>query len=414
MVWTLILAAGQGSRLAEATGGRPKQFLDWQGVPLYWHSTLLFARCAEVHGLVFVFPADCLTEERKRIGELMRAHGITVPWNAVAGGALRQDSVRCGLAVVPDACTQVLIHDAARPFASLALVKRVLHGLHEAVGVVPGVAVPDTIKTVRQGIVTSTLDRDTLVAVQTPQGFDLAALRQAHATAEREGWTVTDDASVLERCGQTVHVVAGEPENRKITTPEDLEMLRRVGCGAAEGQGGDVVCAAHDSRNPKTALPCVGYGYDVHRYASAETTSRPMRLGGVLIPDSPAVLAHSDGDVLLHALMDALLGCVCAGDIGQHFPDTDPTYENSDSAVLLAKVLAMVRQQGLQIVHVDLTVIAQIPRVGPHRETIRHSVAALLGLEPAVVNIKATTEEGLGFTGARLGIKAVAVVTGLR
>ncbi|MEG1610602.1 MAG: 2-C-methyl-D-erythritol 4-phosphate cytidylyltransferase [Bilophila sp.] len=390
-IWTVILAGGSGSRLANATGGLPKQFLDWRGAPLYWQSALLFARCA-VDGLVFVFPAECVDAEQARITALMQHIDVKLPWKAVGGGALRQDSVRKGLAALPDTCTQVLIHDAARPFASSALVNRVLERLHKAPGVVPGVPVTDTIKTVQQGVVTATPDRNTLVAVQTPQGFDLTVLLQAHAVAERESWTVTDDASVLERCGYPVCVVEGELENRKITTPKDLEMLDTI-----------------DER-----VPCVGYGYDVHRYAQEPAANaRPMRLGNVLIPESPAVLAHSDGDVLLHALMDALLGCVGAGDIGQHFPDTDPAYENSSSAMLLENVLALVRPT-MRITHVDLTIIAQIPKINPHREKIRTSVAALLGLETTAVNLKATTEEGLGFTGEGLGIKAVAVVTGLR
>lgn len=402
MAWTLLLAAGQGNRLASATGGLAKQFLDWKGAPLYWESALVFSRCARVDGLVFVFPEACIDEERERVAGLMRNASLGIPWKVVAGGALRQDSVRNGLAALPGDCMEILIHDAARPFVSPVLVNRILDGLHgEASGecvaaCIPGIPVVDTIKVMdEEKKVVATPDRKHLMAVQTPQGFSLAFLRAAHQRAEEEGWVVTDDASLLELCGHAVHVAEGEAGNKKITTPEDLEMLRMTG----------------------ERIPCVGYGYDVHKYADgneARQSARPMRLGGVPIAGSPDVLAHSDGDVLLHALIDALLGCIGAGDIGTFFPDSDPAFDNVNSAVLLDTVLEHVLKANVHITHVDLTVIAQIPKVGPHREMIRRNVARLLGLDLRAVNVKATTEEGLGFTGERLGIKAVAVVTGLR
>lgn len=402
MAWALLLAAGQGNRLASATGGLAKQFLDWKGAPLYWESALVFSRCARVEGLVFVFPEACIGEEHERVTGLMRDAPLGLPWKVVAGGALRQDSVRNGLSVLPDDCEEVLIHDAARPFVSPALVNRILDGLHgetpgeRIAACIPGVPVVDTIKVMDEdGKVVATPDRKHLRAVQTPQGFSLAFLRAAHQRAEQEGWVVTDDASLLELCGHAVHVAEGEVGNKKITTSEDLEMLRTVG----------------------ERIPCVGYGYDVHKYAGgseAKQPARPMRLGGVPIVGSPDVLAHSDGDVLLHALMDALLGCIGAGDIGTFFPDSDPVFDNANSAVLLDTVLEHVHKANVQITHVDLTVIAQVPKVSPYREAIRRNVARLLGLDMGAVNVKATTEEGLGFTGERLGIKAVAVVMGLR
>ncbi len=355
-----------------------------------------------MEGLVFVFPEACLAEERERVAGLMRNASLGIPWKAVAGGALRQDSVRNGLSVLPDGCKDVLIHDAARPFVSPALVNRILDGLHggssgEGVAAcIPGIPVVDTIKVMdEENRVVATPERKHLVAVQTPQGFSLDLLKASHQRAEQERWLVTDDASLLELCGYAVHIAAGEEENKKITTSGDLEMLQMT----AE------------------CVPCVGYGYDVHKYADggeAKQPARPMRLGGVAIANSPDVLAHSDGDVLLHALMDALLGCIGAGDIGTFFPDSDPAFDNANSAVLLDTVLEHVQKAHVRITHVDLTVIAQIPKVGPHRDAVRRNVARLLGLDAQAVNVKATTEEGLGFTGERLGIKAVAVVTGLR
>lgn len=395
MTWALVLAAGQGSRLASATGGMAKQFLEWEGAPLYWRSALVFARCARIRGVVFVFPEACLEQERARVQALAQAQPLAVDWKAVAGGKRRQDSVRLGLAALPAGCGTVLVHDAARPFLSAGLVNRVLDGLREdgCAACVPGLPVVDTIKVVVEGRVTATPDREKLFAVQTPQGFALDALRAAHARAEEAQWTVTDDASLFELCGLPVRLVEGEVANCKITTPEDLRMLQ----------------------SPQPLAPCTGYGYDVHRYAEEGSPSaRAMKLGGVPIPGAPLVVAHSDGDVLLHALMDALLGCLGMGDIGSLFPDSDPAFENMNSAVLLDAVMERVHKAGLRLTHVDMTVIAQIPKVGPHREAIARNVARLLGMDLACINVKATTEEGLGFTGERRGIKAVALVTVLK
>ncbi|MBG3877250.1 2-C-methyl-D-erythritol 2,4-cyclodiphosphate synthase, partial [Desulfovibrio oxamicus] len=313
---------------------------------------------------------------------------------------------------LPRECDAVLVHDAARPFATAALSNAVLDALAAgAPGVVPGVTVTDTIKQTDNGVVTHTPDRSGLVAVQTPQGFALSALRDAHERARAGGWTVTDDAALLERCGLDVRVVPGEVANAKITTPEDLAML----------DDAETARAPWDARNGQARLiPCTGWGYDVHRYVLKEGAGspgqpgRPMKLGGVPIPGGPEVVAHSDGDVLLHALADALLGCIGGGDIGQHFPDTDAALDNANSAVLLDEVLGLTRAAGLEITNVDLTVIAQVPRLAPWREQIRRNVCRLLALDETMVNVKATTEEKLGFTGEKKGLKAVAAVTGLR
>lgn len=234
----------------------------------------------------------------------------------------------------------------------------------------------------------STLPRARLAAVQTPQGFQLELLRLAHGHALQEGLSVTDDAALLEALGHAVHIIPGEAANVKITRPEDLALLEE---------------------KQEQARPRTGLGYDVHRYGPG----RPMKLGGVVIPGGPQVLAHSDGDVLLHALMDALLGCAGLGDIGQHFSDKDARFEGISSALLLDHVLDMTRAAGLTLCHADLTVVAQTPRLAPFREEIRKNVARLLSLPTALVNLKATTEEGLGFTGRAEGVKAYAVVSAL-
>ena len=385
--WALVLAAGQGNRMAESTGGTAKQFLPWRSMPLFWHAARAMSRSACVAGIVFVFPASQIDEATELLADLQKHDDLGLPWVTASGGALRQDSVRLGLAALPLRPTSVLVHDAARPFLSPALVRRVCHELAQgAAGVIPAISVTDTIKTVANGRVTATLPREGLAAVQTPQGFQLKTLLAAHAHALEAGLAVTDDASLLEALGFEVRVIQGEAANVKITSPEDLDLLR-----------------------DEAPLPSfrTGMGYDVHRYGQG----RPMRLGGVSIPNAPEVLAHSDGDVLFHALADALLGCACLGDIGQHFSDKDPRFEGISSAILLHQVLDMVREAGCTPCHVDMTIVAQVPKLAPFREEIRKNVARLMGLPISCVNLKATTEEHLGFTGRSEGIKAYAVVT---
>lgn len=389
-IWAILLAAGSGVRLTEAARGVRKQYLPFQGRPLFWNSARTFARVPRIKGLVFVFPPGELAAMREEVQRLFAAEDLGLPHVLAAGGERRQDSVRSGIAALPRECRFVLVHDAARPFASATVAANVIAALDAGdTAAIPAVPVKDTVKRVQDGLVVETLVRKELAAVQTPQGFELATLRKAHERAEAEGWDVTDDASLIERAGLPVRIVAGEEANVKITTPEDL---RHLSSGAA------------------ARSPCVGYGYDVHRYGPG----RPFVLGGVHIPNAPEIVAHSDGDVLLHALMDAILGCLALGDIGQHFPDTDRKYAGIDSAILLSEVLAKAERAGLELAHVDLTIVAQVPRIAPHRAEIAANVARLLGLDPACVNLKATTEEGLGFTGEKKGIKAVAVVTALK
>lgn len=396
-VWTVLLAAGSGTRLAEAAGGVKKQFLRLDAKPLYWRPLTTFARCPAVAGIVVVFPPEELEAARAELDALRARHDPGVALSVAAGGVRRQDSVANGLAALPRDCRQVLIHDAARPFVDAALIDRVVEAVTTGAGaVIPVLPVTDTIKETRDGFVARTLDRNRLAAVQTPQGFDRALLEEAFANAGPD-CDVTDDASLVEHLGRPVAMVAGSPQNRKITNPEDLALLA-------------------ESLTPP--LPVVGYGYDVHRYADpnrpGKQPARPLKLGGYPILGAPEVLAHSDGDVLLHALVDAILGCVAAGDIGTLFPDSNPDFDNMASGVFVSEALLLARGKGLTLSHVDLTVIAQIPRIGPHAQAIRLNVAALLGLDRSQVNVKATTEEGLGFTGEKKGIKAVAVVTGWR
>lgn len=388
--WAVVLAAGSGTRMAAAAGNTPKQFLSMQGMPLFWHSVLALASSPHIAGIVLVFPESFLQQASAAVKELSEAFPPGVPCLAVSGGARRQDSVRHGLAALPPQCAHVLIHDAARPFVSSATIQSVCEALiNGEKAVIPAIPVTDTIKQTNAGYVAQTLPRETLVAVQTPQGFSLKELKAAHEECLLHERTVTDDASLLESCGIPVAVVEGNVGNVKITNPEDLALLKQ---------------------EHSALYPCCGSGYDVHKYGDG----RPMKLGGILIPNAPQIVAHSDGDVLLHALMDAMLGAACLGDIGQHFPDASAEFDNISSAVLLARVRDMLNASHVVLTQVDITVIAQTPKLSPYRESIRANVARLLGLERTRVNIKATTEEGLGFTGAKQGIKVFAQVCAFR
>ena len=389
-IWGMILAAGSGSRLAEATGGERKQYLEYKSVPLFWHCARTFSRVASVKGLVFVFPPEDAPAMEKQLRQYFKSEDLGVKWTVVSGGDRRQDSVRNGLTGLPSDCDGILVHDSARPFVSAATITSLIEALDNgARGVIPAVPVTDTIKSIQADTVTATMNRSELVAVQTPQGFETPLLKEAHKRAETEGWDVTDDASMVERLTD-VAVIPGEAGNVKITVPEDLKRLEET----------------------KTTVPCVGWGYDVHRFGG--DNDRPLVLGGVPIPGGPSIIAHSDGDVLLHALTDAVLGTFGGGDIGRHFPDTDPKFKAANSAVLFREVLAMADSAGTRIVHADLTIITQIPKLAPHADQIAKNLCRLLGLERHQVNFKATTEEKLGFTGQKRGIKAVAAVTGLR
>jgi 2-C-methyl-D-erythritol 4-phosphate cytidylyltransferase/2-C-methyl-D-erythritol 2,4-cyclodiphosphate synthase len=389
--WSIILAAGSGTRLSAATNGVKKQFLEWKGAPLFWHSAITFSHTTRMRGLLFVFPEEDVEEATETLTKLDFGRRLGLPWKVVTGGARRQDSVYNGLQALPSECTHVLIHDAARPFFSTALTNTLLDSLKTgSQAVIPVIPVTDTIKVTENNTISHTLDRSTLRACQTPQGFDKKMLLEVHNKCNEEGWEVTDDASIAEQAGFTVAIVEGETRNCKITNPEDLTML--------------------ESKQAAMPVPVTGWGYDVHRYGEG----RPMKLGGIPIQGGPQVVAHSDGDVLLHALCDALLGCMGDGDIGEHFPDSSEQFDNISSGVLLNEVYDKFLQRGYQLTNVDLTIIAQVPRLVPWKPQIKKNICRMLKLNDYQVNVKATTEEKLGFTGAKKGIKAVAAVMALR
>lgn len=390
--YAIILAAGASSRLAKQGVNTPKQFFSYEEKPLFWHSAKVFSRVSLIKGLVFVFPDDQNHEEYYSIiTSLEKEQELGIPWSIVVGGKRRQDSVWNALQALPSACNAVLIHDGARPFVTAELAYKAASLISpETPAVIPGIFVTDTIKIVDEKSLTlSTPQRSCLRAVQTPQAFLLKPLFQAHQKAQADNFECTDDAQLLERTGTPVLVIEGEVSNKKITYEEDLNLLLKE-------------C--------KMRTPCTGFGYDVHRYGG----KRAFILGGVPIKTDITIDAHSDGDTLLHALMDAMLALIGAGDIGGLFPDSDPAFEGISSGVLLSQVYDQVQKFGVVITHVSLTIVAQVPRITPHRQTIAKNIANLLGLSVTQVNVGASTEERLGFIGEKKGIKAIAVVTGFK
>lgn len=380
----LIVAAGRGLR---AGGDTPKQYRPLAGKPVLARTVEAFLRHAAIADVqVVIDPAD---------GALYRSCVPETPRlrDPVCGGATRQQSVLAGLEALalanppPDI---VLVHDAARPFVSADLIDRAC--AIAAVAAVPALPLTDTVKAVDgAGIVVATPDRATLRSVQTPQVFRFDVLLAAHrAAAGQSQLAATDDAAVMEWAGHPVATFPGDAGNVKLTLARDFdEAERRL--------GGSVVM--NDVRT--------GQGYDVHAFGPGDH----VWLGGVRIPHDQGVIAHSDGDVALHAATDAVLGAIADGDIGTHFPPSDPQWRGAASDQFLAHAAAKVAARGGRIAHLDLTIVCEAPRVGPHRETIRQRIAGILGIGLDRIAIKATTSEKMGFTGRREGLAALAVAT---
>jgi len=380
----LIVAAGRGSRFG---GEIPKQYRLLGGLPVLTRTLAAFAAALpEARLLVTIHPDDSelYTAAVSALPGTVAAR--LLPW--VAGGATRQTSVRNGLESASSKSQKiVLVHDAARPFASFELISRACAAAREFGAAVPGFAVTDTIKAVdSKGVVTGTPDRASLRAVQTPQAFDYALLLSAHRSAA--GLELTDDAAVAEQSGHTVHVFEGDPGNMKITSAGDLEAAERR-----------LIADLPDVR--------VGQGYDVHAFEPGDH----VWLGGVSIPHDRKLLGHSDADVLMHAVTDAIFGALADGDIGSHFPPSDPQWKGAASEIFLAYAADRVRARGGMIAHIDGTVVCERPKVGPHRDAIRARLAEIMKIPVERVAVKATTSERLGFTGREEGIASLAIAT---
>jgi 2-C-methyl-D-erythritol 4-phosphate cytidylyltransferase/2-C-methyl-D-erythritol 2,4-cyclodiphosphate synthase len=373
----LIVAAGAGTRLG---GEVPKQYLPLGGRAVLRHSVETFLRHPAISGVRAVISP----EHRALYDGAIAGLPILPP---VTGGASRQDSVRNGLeSLVELRPDRVLIHDAARPFLTGDVIDRTLAALDDTPGAVVAVPVTDTLKRGHDGRVAGTVDRSALWRAQTPQAFRYADILAAHRRAK--GSAMTDDAAVAEAAGLPVKLVMGADDNFKITTADDLRRAERLAGGGA--------------REFRT-----GMGYDVHRFAAGDGVT----ICGIRIAHEQSLEGHSDADVGLHALTDAILGTIGAGDLGSHFPPGDPQWRGADSAQFLSHAAGLVAAKGGRIAHVDVTLICERPKIAPHRAAMITRIAAILGLEEGRVSVKATTTEGLGFTGRREGIAAQAVAT---
>jgi len=380
-VAAVIVAAGRGLR---AGGNLPKQYRELAGEPVIRSSLALFAWHGQIGAVQTVIHPD----DRSSYEAAAKGLRLQPP---VSGGATRQASVRAGLEALSSRAPDiVLVHDAARPFCSAELVSRAIVACGETGAAIPALEVTDTIKRVdASGHVAGTIDRAQLRAVQTPQAFKFAALLEAHRRAAKEGREdFTDDAALVEWAGIKVAVFAGESGNVKLTTDEDF--------AKAEARR---IASLADLRT--------GNGFDVHAFGDGDH----VWLGGVKIPHDRGLTGHSDADVALHALVDAILGAIADGDIGKHFSPNDPRWKGASSDQFLKFAVERVGKRGGRIAHVDLTIVCEEPRIGPHRDAIRKRIAEIADLSIERVAVKATTSEQLGFTGRREGIVAMATAT---
>jgi len=366
-VAAIIAAAGAGKRMG---GGIPKQYMDISGRPMVVWAAEPFEKSDLVDHVCIVVNSDY----DERILEYLDRDTIMV-----LGGSERQDSVYNGLRALPRDTDIVLIHDGARPFVKPELIKRVIEAVLEQGAAVPGVTPKDTIRTQDK-----TLNRNELYIVQTPQGFEVDIILEAYEKAFDEDFYGTDDASLVDRIGKSVVIVEGSYDNIKITTPDDLAAVQK------------------NDENPYK----IGTGYDLHRLEK----DRKLILGGLEIPYEKGLLGHSDADVVVHALMDAILGALALGDIGKHFPDTDNRYRGISSMELLTEVMGMMKDEGYKIKNADLTIIAEKPKIAPYVEAMKDKLAAALETETNRISIKATTMEGIGLIGREEGMACQASV----
>ena len=381
-VAAVIAAAGRGER---AGADVPKQYRPIGGEPMIRATLRAFLAHPRID---FVQPVINPNDRDTYHHAIAGLEDLLPP---VAGGVTRQASVRAGLeALVSRRPGLVLIHDAARPFVSGALIDRAIGAGRTCGAAVPGIALADTVKSIdKSAIVTETLDRSRLRTVQTPQAFTFNLILEAHrraVAAQRENFT--DDAALAEWAGQRVSVFEGEPDNLKVTTSDDFaraEMTR--------------LAALSDVRT--------GNGFDVHAFAEGDH----LMLAGIRIPHSRGVTGHSDADVALHALVDAILGALAEGDIGAHFPPSDPQWKGAASDRFLAFACERVRKRGGAIAHLDVTVVCETPRISPHRDAMRARIADIANVAIDRVAVKATTSEKLGFAGRGEGIFAMATAT---
>ena len=391
-VGAVVVAAGSGTRFG--AGAAPKQFQPLLGLPLVVHSVRAVLASERVARLVVVLPEEGFESWQADLRPHLGPWGGRV--SCCPGGASRQESTARGLETL-DArfaeadgapCDLVAVHDGARPAPPLPLVEEVIEAARRHGAAIPGCRPPDTLWRVGgDGNVESLVDRDRTVAVQTPQCFRRSLLRESLARAEEAGLSGTDEASLVRAAGHPVRVVEGSPRNLKVTRPTDLEVARTL-LGGASG------------------MPRLGFGFDAHRFGTTGT----LQLGGIAFPGVPSLEGHSDGDAVLHALTDAILGGVAGPDIGALFPSSDPELRGAASERFVRRALEVAARAGYGPGQVDLTVIAERPRLAPRIEEMRQRLGDLLGIAPDAVGLKATTTDGMGFTGRGEGLAAKALV----
>ena len=383
-VAAVVVAAGRGERL----GAPDKVVLQLAGRPMLAWSLRALQQAETVGPVVVVAGSHTL----EAVGWIVRNEGFTKVQAIVAGGERRQDSVRAGLAALPEGTEIVLIHDGARPLAEPALFDRCAAAAAESGAAIAAAPVSDTLKRVTEGIISGTVDRTGLWAAQTPQAFRLESLRWAMNVGSGE--SVTDEARLCEAAGLAVTVVPSSLANLKVTHSEDIAVAEAL------------LRARHGSQSSAGPVR-TGIGYDAHRFASG----RRLMLGGVEIAHDQGLDGHSDADVLLHAIADAVLGAAALGDIGRHFPPSDERFRDADSRLLLREAVRLAREAGWAPGNLDATVLAEAPRLAPHVSLMRERIAACLGLSQDAVSVKATTNEGMGSIGRGEGVAALASAT---
>jgi len=386
-VTAIIAAGGSGRRFG---GERPKQLLDIGGRPMLERSVRVFLEHPLVHEVVIALP-EALIHDLPEYLRSAEIDGAGTPMRVVTGGARRQDSVSNAFAAASAVSDIIVIHDAARPFASADLIGRTIAAAAENGAALAALQARDTVKETEAGrYVRRTLVREDIYLAQTPQAFRREVLRDALAVAA----DATDEAALAERSGHRVHIVEGEATNIKITTPDDLLMAETIARRAAPARTGRA-----------------GIGYDLHRLVEG----RPLILGGVTIPFERGLLGHSDADALCHAVTDAVLGAAAAGDIGRHFPDTDPMWKGASSIDLLRRAAEIVRAHGFEVGNVDASIIAERPKLAPYIDAMSANVAAALGIAADRVSIKGKTNEGVDALGRgeAIAVHAIALVRSL-
>ncbi len=386
----IIPAGGVGLRMGL---DMPKQFARLADRPILYHTLMAFEQAACIDFVILLVPADYVGPAQK----IVSVNNFSKPIKVMPGGILRMDSVRIGLHNLPDGVEIVVVHDGVRPLVSPALIDACVQAAGKFGAALAAIPVKDTVKAVgMDSLVEKTVDRQGLWLAQTPQAAHFKLLQKAYVAADKDGFVGTDEASLLEFAGLPVAIVDGSEKNIKITRPEDLTIAEALLMDKDNtinngGRGGQMR---------------IGHGYDAHQLVAG----RDLVLGGVHIPHELGLLGHSDADVLLHALCDAILGALALGDIGRHFPDTDQTYKGISSLVLLENVMAKAQEKGCTLANCDITVVAQRPKLLPYIDQMRANVSAACGVEVDRINIKATSTEKMGFAGREEGIAAHAVV----